>query len=274
MDSDFMDDKGPKFLKWVCICLVGLILILSCIYTISAGYRGVLLTLGKPSDIVSSEGPHLKWPIIQRVVKMEVRTKKIEKKSESVSKDLQDVKTTIALNYHINPGYVNKLYQEVGEEYEERIIKPAIEESVKSVMAKFTASGLITERPKVRQGIQLLLTERLQKYYIMVDDFNIVNFQFSADFAKAIEDKVTAEQKKLKAERDLERIKIEKEQQIVKAQAEAEALRLQRKEITEELIELRRIEMQRAAIEKWDGELPEFMAPGAVPFFNIADTTR
>lgn len=265
------EDPAVKVVKRVFkISIVGIVLIVfffGIFYTVTAGHRGVLLTFGKPSDNIAGEGIHLKIPIVQSVQKMEVRTQKIEVSADSSSKDLQDVQTVIALNYHINPAYVNKLYQEIGKEYVDRVISPSIQEGVKAVSAKYTAEELVTKRADVRNDIKDFLTERLGKYYLIVDDFNIVNFQFSPEFDKAIEAKVTAEQLKLKADRDLERIRVEKEQKIVQAQGEAEALRIQRQEITPDLIRLRMIEMQLKAIEKWNGIMP--LATSGMPFLDL-----
>jgi len=243
------------------------IIIFGCFYTIPAGYRGVELTFGKPSEIVSNEGLHFKIPIVQSIAKMEVRTQMIKATADSSSKDLQDIQTVVALNFHVIPEETKELYQKIGMSYSERIIEPTIQEAVKAVTAKFTAEELITKRAEVRNGIKDFLTERLISSYIKVDDFNIVNFQFSEEFDKAIEAKVTAEQLRLKAGKDLERIIIEKEQKITKAQAEAEALRLQKMEITPELIKLRQIEMMMAAIAKWDGVMPD--ATSGMPFIDI-----
>ncbi len=249
--------------------IIALIFLVGCWYTIDAGYRGVVLTFGKPSEIVSTPGIHLKIPIAQKIAHIEVRKQKIEKTADSASKDLQDVQTTVALNYHVVESEVNKLYESIGLGYRERIILPAIEESVKAVTAMFTAEELITRRPEVKIGIQESITSKLTNYHLVVDDFNIVNFQFSEEFDKAIEAKVTAEQQALKAQRDLDRILIEKDQKIAQAQAEAEALRLQKQEITPDLIKLREIEVQRDAINKWDGVMPRITG-GALPFIDVS----
>lgn len=261
-------DRGKSIIKIGFIVLIVIVLFFTSVYTISAGQRGVLLTFGKPSMDAVGEGLHFKVPFAQTVKKMEVRTQKIEVSADAASKDLQDVQTIIALNFHLNAEQVPSLYQEVGRGYVDRIINPAIQESVKAVQAKFTAEELVSRRTEVRQGIQEVLTERLAKYYITVDDFNIVDFQFSEEFDRAIEEKVTAEQQMLKAGMDLERIKIEKEQAITQAQAEAESLRLQKQEVTPDLIKLRQIEVQRLAIEKWNGILPE-VTGGAMPFIDV-----
>lgn len=237
------------------------VIVLGSFYTISAGYRGVLLTFGKPSDNIMEEGLHFKIPIVQSVKKMEVRTQKVEVGANAASKDLQDVQTTIALNFHLDPNEVNTLYQEIGTDYLARVINPAIQESVKAIEAQYQAEELITQRAKVRDGIKEMLTERLAKYYIKVDDFNIVDFQFSVEFDNAIEAKVTAEQLKLKAEMDLERIMIEAEQKVTQAQAEADSLRLQKQQITPDLLTLR-------AIEKWNGVMP-LVTGDAIPLLGM-----
>jgi len=268
--------KGQEitFIVVIAIAFIIIMLLFLSVYTISAGYRGVVLTFGKPSENIAGEGLHFKIPFAQTVKKYEVRTQKIETQADSASLDLQDVQTTIALNFYLDPGAVNRLHQEIGEDYQVRIIDPAIQESVKSVSATFKAEDLIQRRPEARRGMQDVLTEKLEKYHIVVKDFNIVNFQFSEEFDKAIEAKVTAEQLKLKADRDLERIQVEKQQKITQAEAEAEALRLQKLHISSELIKLREIEVkskaldvQREAIEKWNGILPQVTS--GIPFIGF-----
>ena len=266
------DEKALVVLIIFCICVVVLLMLgFSSIYTVKSGESGVLLTFGKISPEAQTAGLHIKWPMAQKIVKFETRTQKIEVGADSASRDLQDVQMAIALNYHLDPASTPSLYEEIGMNYQQRIIDPAIQESVKAVTAKFTAEELITRRPEVRTKIQEALRERLAKSYMIVDDFNIVNFQFSEEFDKAIESKVTAEQLKLKAETDLERIKVEALQTIAKAEAEATALKLQKQEITPDLVRLREIEVQRDAIAKWDGKLPQ-VTGGAMPFIDITTT--
>lgn len=268
------EKKIQRGIGWgIAIFFILLTLLLS-FYTIPAGYRGVVLTFGKPSEAVAGEGLHLKIPYAQSVKKMEVRTQKLEVEADSSSKDLQDVTTIVALNYHIRAYDTNKLYQEIGREYRERVIHPTIQEAVKSIQAKFTAEELITKRPEVREGIKEFIREKLEKYYVDVDDFNIVDFAFSDEFDEAIEQKVTAEQLKLKADMDLKRIEVEAEQKIASATGEAEALRLQKQEITPDLIKLREVEVkskaldvQREAVAKWNGVLPQVTS--GIPFIDI-----
>lgn len=267
-------DIGFRLLRFVIIGLVilGLVfgLIFSGIYKIDAGYRGVVLTFGKPSETIAQEGINFKIPLVQTVKKYEVRTQKIESIADSASLDLQDVQTTVALNFHVDPGKINKLHQEIGMDYKVRVIDPAVEEAVKAATAQFKAEDLIQKRPEARQRMKEILEEKLGKYYIIIRDFNIINFQFSEEFDKAIEQKVTAEQLKLKADRDLERIEVEAKQVMTRADAEAYALTRKADAISksQDIVALKQIEIQMEAINKWDGVLPK-VTGGATPFVNL-----
>lgn len=188
------------------------------------------------------------------------------------SRDLQQVHTKIALNYHLIPSRVAETFQLIGDldSVGDRIIIPAVQEAFKATTAKYTAEELISKRPEVRDHISQFMKDRLMRHGIAIDEFSIVNFRFSESFNQAIEAKTTAEQLKLKAERDLERIRVEAEQKIASAKAEAEALRLQKQEITPDLLKLREIENQRVALDKWDGRLPQ-VTGGSIPLVNIGE---
>jgi len=176
------------------------------------------------------------------------------------------------LNYHVVPDKANIVYQSIGVHFGERIIDPAIQEVVKAITAKYTAEELITKRAVVGEAMRLALAERLIINNIAVDAFSIMTFSFSKVFTEAIESKQTAEQLALKAKRDLDRIKIEAEQKITAARAEAESLRLQRANISIDLIELRKIEANMKAIEKWNGILPQVTGGGSIPLIGLGDS--
>lgn len=262
--------KPPKFAKYgiVIVIVLVLFLMMNPFVKIGAGERGVVMNFGAVQDKILNEGLHFRIPIMQQVVRVDVKVQKSQTDAAAASMDIQQTRSTIALNYHIDPGKVNWVYQNLGIQFKARIIDPAVQEVVKAVTARYTAVDLITKRDHVREEIKALLKERLMAYGIIVDDFAIVDFQFSQQFAQAIEAKQTAEQFALKARRDLDRIKIEAEQKIAAAKAEAESLRLQKQNISKDLIELRKIEAAMKAIEKWDGHLPKVTA-GAVPFIDV-----
>ncbi|MBI2059321.1 MAG: prohibitin family protein [Nitrospirae bacterium] len=241
---------------------------------VGPGERGIVLNFGAVQDTVLSEGLHFRVPVMQRVAMMDVKVQKAVTDSASASADLQDVTMSVALNYHVLPDKANVVYQTIGVQFKERIIDPAIQEVMKAVSARYSAEELIAKRPAVSEAMRGALSERLLAYNIAVDAFSIVSFSFSRIFTEAIESKQTAEQLALKAKRDLERIKIEAEQKITAARAEAESLRLQRANISEDLIELRKIEANLKAIEKWNGILPQVTGGGAVPFIGVGDVPK
>lgn len=272
--------------RWIfgLLVLLGIVVavsVLSPVATVPNGHRGIMLTFGKARDEPLNEGIHFRVPIAQTLYRMPVQVQRSETQSEAASKDLQRVNTTVVLNYHVQPTEVVQVYRELGafENIEPRIIDPAIQEAMKAVTAKFTAEQLITRRPEVSAEIRDTVDDRLARHGLSVDEFSITNFRFSESFDHAIEAKTVAEQQKLKAERDLERIRVEAEQRIeqaraeaesqkLNAQAQAEALKLQREAITPELIELRKVEAQLRAIEKWNGQMPN-VTSGAVPFISV-----
>jgi regulator of protease activity HflC (stomatin/prohibitin superfamily) len=241
---------------------------------VGAGERGIVLNFGAVQDKVLNEGLHFRIPVVQEIVLMDVKIHKVVTDAASASSDLQDVALSVALNYHVLPDKANLVYQTIGIQFKERMIDPAIQEVMKAVSARYTAEELITKRPAVSAEMQESLTKRLLLSNISVDAFSIVSFSFSKIFTDAIEAKQTAEQNALKAKRDLDRIRVEAEQTIAAATAEAEALRLQKMNISPDLIELRKIEANLKAIEKWNGILPQVTGAGAVPFIGVSDLKK
>ena len=232
---------------------------------VKAGERGVVMRFGKVQDVILDEGLHLIVPIVNSVKTLSVRVQKNDIAAAASSKDLQDVKTEVALNWHIDPQKANIIYQRIGDETEiiSRIINPAVAEIVKAATAEKNAEEIVTKRKEVKQQIDSELKERLSDYGILVDDVSLVNVSFSPEFTKAIEAKQIAEQQAKQA--DYEALKAEKiaQAEINRAKGQAEAQRLQKLTLTPALL-------QKEAITKWDGKFPMVMGgDGALPFINI-----
>ncbi len=260
--------KIPKIYVFVGIAIVA-VLVFRPWVQVGPGTRGVVLNFGAVQKSVLDEGLHFLIPVMQKAAIVNVQIQKATTETVAASSDLQDVTSTLALNYHVLPDMANVVYQTIGIEFKDRVIDPAILEVVKAVSARYTAEELITKRPLVSEEMRQALTERLKIHNIVVDAFSIVAFSFSKVFTEAIESKQTAEQLALKAKRDLDRISVEAEQTITAAKAEAEALRLQKANISGDLIELRRIEANLKAIEKWNGVLPQVTGNGGVPLIGL-----
>jgi len=264
--------------KWlvvipIVILLFAAVLVVSRgIVIVPAGTRGVVLTWGSVTRVLD-EGLHFITPIAQTVVFMDVTIQKVETSESTASKDLQEVTTTIAVNYRLFPEFAGEVYKTLRQEYEVRVIRPSIEESIKATTAQFEAEELITKREMVKLKFKEILTERLEQYHVEVMSVSIVDFQFSPEFAKAIEAKVTAQQRALEAKNKLEQIRYEAQQQVIQAEAEAnatitkavaqaEAIAVIREALTDEYL-------QYMAIQKWNGILPYFYGGQMLPFIQI-----
>ncbi len=278
-----------KGLKQILISLIVGIVLLTIAFgsfaIVGPGERGVLITMGAVEQISLPEGLNWKIPILQYVQNVDVKTQKYEATATSASKDLQEVTTQVTVNYHLNKDLAYKVFQTIGMDYSDKVIHPAVQESVKATTARFNAEELITKRPLVKQEIEDALKSRLEVYNITQEVVSITEFTFSEKFDLAIEEKVEAEQKAFKAENDLVRIEIEAKQVIAEAkgqagairaraeaeadakkviaEAEAYALRIKREELTSSLIELNKID-------KWDGKLPQFTG-GVIPFIDVTN---
>lgn len=241
---------------------------------IQAGTRGVMTRMGAVIE-VKDEGFYTKWPIIDRVTAINVQTQKVERQVTAASKDLQDVATTVALNYRIAYDKVGDMYKDIGPDIEEKVIIPVIEETVKSATANFTAEELITKRSEVRSAIIGQMKEKLDRRYVVVEDLNIINFSFSKAFTEAIENKVTQEQNALAEQNKLKTIEFQAQQAVAEAEgkaqsvkiaagAEAEAIKIRGDALASnpEVVQLN-------AVEKWNGTLPTFMGGDSVPFISI-----
>ena len=262
---DKIEEKPVKYLLIGIFIILSLIILFGSFYIINAGERAVLVTLGNPSEYTISEGLHFKIPILQKVIKFDIKTQKDEVEISSASRDLQTVSANIAVNYHINSDSVSTIYTEIGLNYINRVLSPAVQESTKAATARYTAEELITKREEVRESIKRLLQEKVEDRGIIVEDVLITNFDFSDAFNSAIESKQVAEQNALAAKNKLEQARYEAEQTVVTAKAQAEAIQIQTAAINSQggtdYVQLQ-------AINKWNGIMPT-VTSGAIPFINM-----
>jgi len=259
-------EKEKKFNKkiiigfiYFIITVVVILLVFSSFTVIDAGHTGVVVRLGKVSDNVLNEGFHFKLPIITNIVKIDNRVLKTEVESNSASKDLQSISSKVSVNYRVNTNSSAKIYKNVGQNFETVIVNPAIQECMKSVTAKYTAEELITKRAIVSSEMEKEISQKINPYGLNIEVFNIIDFDFSEEFSKAIEAKQTAQQQALKAEQDLARIKVEASQTVEKAKAESEAYQLKNQQLTDKVIMME-------FVEKWDGKLPVVTSGGSALF--------
>lgn len=250
------------------IVLAVIVLAVSSATVVPAGSSGVVLTFGKASETPMQEGLNFKIPFIQRVVIISNKIQKEEVEANAVSKDLQTVNSNIAVNYRVATAESANVYKNIGSDYETIILLPAVQESMKSVSAKYTAEELITLRAQVGEEIKESLIEKVEEYGITIEKFNIVNFDFTEEFNDAIEAKQVAEQNLIKTKTEQEQALViaEAEAEVIrkKAEAQAEANRKLAESLTDEVVEYEKIQ-------KWNGELP--LATGGNAFLDIGSIT-
>lgn len=250
-----MEDT-TKFILIGAIIFLIVITLFSSFTAVGTGFVGVKTRFGKVQNDVINEGLNVKIPFIERIVKIDCRTKKIEISSEGSTKDMQTVTTTVAVNYNVKKETANALYKDLGKEYEDIIINPAVLESIKSAMAQYTAEELITKRSEVSNKIQETLESKISERGLIISEFNLTNIDFSEEYDKAIEEKAVKQQEVVTAQAELEKQKIQNEKEISIAEKDAKVMELQNAQITDKTLKLKELEVKQKMIEKWNGQLP------------------
>lgn len=241
---------------------VAVLFALSSFTVVDAGSIGVIQRWGQPVRQLVP-GAHFILPFADTVYPVSTQTRIIKPSEDAASKDLQVVHTEVTLAYHVDPPFATQILVGLSNDAESRVIAPAILEAIKAVTARYDVQELIAKRAEVRDGIEDFVKTRLAPYHIVAETTSITNFSFSQQYEQAIEAKVTAQQHAEQAQNDLTRIRTEAEQRVARAEAEAKELRLQREQLSPELIQLR-------TIEKWNGELPQFIVGGGtLPMLDV-----
>jgi prohibitin 2 len=264
-----------KILAAFVTVVIVIIVLAESVVIVQAGHRGVVLYLGAVENRVLGEGWHFITPFAEQVIQLEVRTLKYEADASAASNDLQEVQTVIALNFHIDPSQTNTIYQQLGEDYANRIIAPTIQESVKASVAKFNAEELITKRETAKGVIAEAIRKTLSERDILVETVFITDFKFSEAFSNQIESKVVAYQKFLTEQNNLKAVQVIANQTVVQAEAQAranvakangesQAIRI----INEQLKESPDY-LQWQAINRWNGQMPYALGSGGFPFFQL-----
>lgn len=266
-DRESKNWSVKKIMKWVGAgigSLLVLIALISAVYSISPGYRGVLITLGKVSQHSYINGVGFKWPFVSSMIKMDVRTRKMTDKTSTYTSDIQTADLEYTFTYDLNPENIHILYEKVGLDYEAKAILPSLNDVLKDVIGKWQAQELVANRDKARVDVVAGLQERLDRRFFQNITFQFINIDYSDKFEGAIEDKVIAEQKAQEAVNNTKRIKEEAEQKLISAKAEAEAM-----EIKSEALSKNKGLTEYEAVQRWDGRLPQYMLGNSVPFVNL-----
>jgi regulator of protease activity HflC (stomatin/prohibitin superfamily) len=246
------------------MCLLGFFAT-SCGYKIiDTGHRGVLTDLGKVEGEPLGEGLHFYNPFTKSVVEMNVQEQKAEGEINCYSSDNQQVDIKFTVVYYPDPSKVGLLYQTKGLDYFEKIGTPAIIGGIKDIVGKHEAGTIAQKRELIRGAIMDHLKEKVATNGLFITGFDMTNVQFKAEYENAVEAKVVATQRAQEAVNKTVQIREEKAQAILKAEGEAQAIK-----IRAEALAKNPALVQYEAVQKWNGELPNYMMGNSVPFISI-----
>ena len=249
----------------VLLLLVCLIVMVNPFVMVGPGERGIKIRLGQVQTASYEEGLHLIVPFIDKFRTMDVKTQKNTLNTQVYTKDIQQANIKYVINYNVQPNSVNRLFQQVGMDYEAKILTPVVEGTIKDIIGKWNAQDLIANREKATGDILFKLQAQLKDNYINVTDFQMVDINYSKVFEQAIESKGTAEQEALKAKNKTVQVQEEAKQKVIAAEAEARSMSIRAQALAQN-----KSLVQYEAVQKWDGKMPQYMLGNTVPFINVS----
>ena len=295
-DSSMINEVSRKYIRYALIAVVALIVLAYVwpFYSVPTGSRGVVTQFGRIIGI-ENEGLAI-LPPWQKLANFSVRAEQADiENADGSTSDTQPVKVSMTVRYSIMPEKVAEVYEKYSHSGDlSSYVQTATQEIFKAVTARYVATDLISKRANVSADINAALRTKLAVYGAQVINIDMRNFSFSPSYMEAINDKVTQEQLRLAAENKLRTVEAEQKQKVAIAEAEAsavkaradgeayaslkvataqaEALKIQNAALAQnkDVLELRRIEVERTKADRWNGQLPQNVYAGApMPFMQV-----
>lgn len=242
------------------------IILFGSFFTVAEGQKALVTTFGKASDTIYSAGMHIKVPFIQSVKRFDVKTIRADYKTQTYTKDIQTATIIVSYSYNLIGNDIIQTYREYGNDWQERILYPNLEQAVKAEVGTWNADTMVANRDKVAENILKSLQERMEEhsYPVMITNFQMINIDYSSQFEQAIEKKVIAEQKALEEANITKQVEQKAKQQLEAAKAEAESMRIRANALTQnpKLVSYE-------AVQKWDGKLPQIMTGNSTPILDV-----
>ncbi len=269
-----MADKIRSLAGTIVKVAIGLVLVAALFgswYTVEPTEVAVRTQLGRIVGVFG-QGPHFKWPLIDSVEKFSIQVQRADIKTEAFSKDIQTMTAEVVVNYRVEQGTIESIYMNLGPSYVNTVVNPIVQETLKAITAKYSAEAIISNRMDIVKALNDEVKRRLLEKQIVVTDISIVDLAFQSAFMSAVESKQVAEQESLKAQKLVEKAKMEADQAIAAARAQAESLRLQKEQVTDKMIELKKVEVNLELAKRWNGKLPDTVVggSGAIPLLDLS----
>jgi prohibitin 1 len=244
-----MANIAPTIWKWAVPGAIAYSIAQSSIYDVKGGTRAVIFDrLSGVRDTVVNEGTHFLVPWLQRSIIFDVRTKPRNISTTTGSKDLQMVSLTLRVLHRPEVQNLPKIYQNLGQDYDERVLPSIGNEVLKAIVAQFDAAELITQREAVSNRIRADLLKRAQEFNIALEDVSITHMTFGREFTKAVEEKQIAQQEAERARFVVEKAEQERQANVIRAEGEADAADTISKAVAKSgngLLMIRRLETQK-----------------------------
>ena len=266
------DDMTINIPIYIGYGIIGLVLLFGTFFTVSEGQKALVTTFGRASNHIYSAGLHVKLPIIQHVKRFDVKTIRADYKTQTYTKDIQTATIVVSYSYNLIANDIVQTYKEYGNDWQERILYPNLEQAVKAEVGTWNADTMVANRDKVAEDILKSLQERMiaHNYPVAISNFQMINIDYSSQFEQAIEKKVIAEQAALEEANRTKQVEQTSKQKVVAAKAEAESMRIRANALAQnpKLVSYE-------AVQKWDGHLPQIMAGnGSTPILDLRSITQ
>ena len=274
----FVAEEGERNFDWsvnipvfIGYGIVALILLFGTFFTVSEGQKALITTFGKASNTIYGAGIHMKLPLIQHVKRFDVKTIRADYKTQTYTKDIQTATIIVSYSYNLIANDIVQTYKEYGNDWQERILYPNLEQAVKAEVGTWNADTMVANRDKVAENILKSLQDRMlaHNYPVSITNFQMINIDYSTQFEQAIEKKVIAEQAALEEANRTKQVEQTSKQKVVAAKAEAESMRIRANALAQnpKLVSYE-------AVQKWDGKLPQIMAGNSTPILDLRSITQ
>ena len=274
----FVAEEGERGFDWtvnipvfIGYGIVALILLFGTFFTVSEGQKALVTTFGKASNTIYGAGIHMKLPLIQHVKRFDVKTIRADYKTQTYTKDIQTATITVSYSYNLIANDIVQTYKEYGNDWQERILYPNLEQAVKAEVGTWNADTMVANRDKVAEDILKSLQDRMlaHNYPVSITNFQMINIDYSTQFEQAIEKKVIAEQAALEEANRTKQVEQTSKQKVVAAKAEAESMRIRANALAQnpKLVSYE-------AVQKWDGKLPQIMAGNSTPILDLRSISQ